>query len=86
MSNPPKDVTINAVDDSIGCLTQPCGTLSDGVEYRLDIRRRASNYLQNLSGRSLLLQGLLCLVEQPDVFNGDDSLISESLKERYLFF
>ncbi len=57
MSNPPKDVTINAVDDSIGCLTKPCGTFCNYIKHGLDIGWRASNYLQNLAGCGLLLQG-----------------------------
>ncbi len=39
MSDPPKDVTINAVDDSIGCLAQPRSSLGNGIQYRLDISR-----------------------------------------------
>ncbi len=39
MSNPPKDVTINPVDDSIGCLAQPCSSLGNGIQHRLDISR-----------------------------------------------
>jgi hypothetical protein len=39
MSDPPKDVTINAVDDSIGCLAKPCSSLGNGIQHRLDISR-----------------------------------------------
>ncbi len=37
MSDPPNDVTINAVDECIGCLTQPRGTFCDYIKHRLDI-------------------------------------------------
>ncbi len=37
MSDPPKDVTIKAVDDSIGCLAQPCCTFSNYIKHGLDI-------------------------------------------------
>jgi len=37
MSDPPKDVTINAVDDSIGCFAQPRGTFSNYTKHGLDI-------------------------------------------------
>ncbi len=37
MSNLPKDLTFNAVDDSIGCIAQPCGTFCHHVQHRLDI-------------------------------------------------
>ncbi len=39
MSNPQKDVTINAVDDSISCLAKPCGSLGNRIQHRLDIGR-----------------------------------------------
>ncbi len=57
MSNPPKDVTINAIDDSIGCLAQPCGTFCNYIKHGLHICWGAGNYAQDLAGRSLLLQG-----------------------------
>jgi hypothetical protein len=56
MSDRPKDVTINAVDDSIGCLANPCGTFCNYIKHRLDISWRAGNYLQNLASGGLLLQ------------------------------
>ncbi len=37
MSNPPKDVTINAVDECIGCLSKPCGTFCNYIKHGLDI-------------------------------------------------
>ncbi len=43
MSDTPKDVTLNAVDDSIGCLAQPCCTFCNYIKHRLDIGRRAGN-------------------------------------------
>ncbi len=36
-SDPPKDVTINAVDECIGCLAQSCSSLGNGVQHRLEI-------------------------------------------------
>ncbi len=56
MSDPPNDVTINAVDECIGCLTQPSGTLSDGVQHGLDIGWRAGNHSKDLTRGRLLLQ------------------------------
>ncbi|TKS58071.1 MAG: hypothetical protein EWM72_03244 [Nitrospira sp.] len=49
------------------------------VEHRLNIRRRASDHAQNLTGRGLLLQRLLEFLEQSHVLNGDDGLIGEGL-------
>ncbi len=57
MSDPPKDVTINAVDGCIGCPAKPCGSLGNGIQHRLDISRRAGNDAQDLARRSLLLLG-----------------------------
>ncbi len=56
MSDPPKDVTINAVDDSIGCLAKPCGTFCNYIKHGLDIGWRAGNHPKDLAGGSLLLQ------------------------------
>ncbi len=39
MSDPPKDVTFNAVDRSIGCLAKPCGILRYHIQHWLHIRR-----------------------------------------------
>ncbi len=56
MSDPPKDVTINAVDDSIGCLAKPCGTFCNYIKHRLDIGWRAGNPSKYLASSGLLLQ------------------------------
>jgi hypothetical protein len=54
-----KDISINTPDDSIVCLTQPCGTLSDRVKHWLEISWRAGDYAQDLARCGLLLAGLL---------------------------
>src|SRR5215475_1392332 len=66
--------------------TNPCGALDDGVEHRLDVRRRAADDAQHLRRCSLMLQGLaqfcvafLDFLEQPDILDGDDRLICEGL-------
>ncbi len=58
MGGPPKDVAINAVDDSIVCLTQPCGTLSDTVKHRLEISGRAGDHSQDFARSGLLFLSL----------------------------
>jgi hypothetical protein len=58
MSNAPKDVTLNAVDDSIGCLTQPCGTLCDCIKNWLEITRRAGDHSQDFARSGLLFLSL----------------------------
>src|SRR5262249_19766634 len=72
------------LDKANGCVvgpTHPSRALSNGVEHRLDVGRRAGNNAKNLTRRSLLLQGLLKLVEQPHVLDRDHGLIGEGFKE-----
>ncbi len=57
MSNPPKDITLNAVDGSIGCLAKPCGTFCNYIKHGLDISWRAGNHPKDLASGGLLLQG-----------------------------
>src|SRR5262249_39587995 len=51
------------------------------VEYRLNVRRRARDHTKDLARRRLLLQGLLCLVEQPHILDRDDSLVGQGLEQ-----
>src|SRR5262245_37432565 len=73
--------------------TNLCGTLDDGIEHRLHIRRRATDDAEHLSRCRLMLQGLaqfcvplLDLFEQPDVLDGNDGLSGESFQQLDLFF
>ena len=56
MGHKPNHVTIKAADNSVVCLTQPCGTLGDHVQYGLNIARRISDDTQDFTRRRLLLQ------------------------------
>jgi hypothetical protein len=65
--------------------------LDDGVEDGLHVRRRATDDAEHLGCRGLMLKGLaqfrialLDLLEQPDIFDGNDGLRSEGLKQFYL--
>ena len=53
-----KHIAIDQTDLRIGGVTEPCGIFGHGVEYRLDIRWRASDDAQDFTRRSLLLQRL----------------------------
>src|SRR5690349_14536091 len=71
--------------------TNTGGALDDGIEYRLHVGGRAADDAKHLGRRSLMLQRLaqfrVALAEflkQPHVFDSDDSLVSECLKQRYL--
>src|SRR5215813_7725630 len=73
--------------------TNPSCALHDRVEHWLYIRRRAANDAEHLGRCGLMLQGLpqfcialLDLYEQSDIFNRDDSLISEGFEKFDLFF
>ncbi len=59
MSDPPEDVTINAVDDSIGCLAKPCGSFCYGIQDRLNVGRRAGDHTQDFARSGLLFLSLL---------------------------
>jgi hypothetical protein len=49
------------------------------------IERRAADNLEHVCGRSLLLQRLSKLAEQPRIFDGDDGLGGEILHQLDLF-
>src|SRR5262245_28862532 len=70
----------------------PRSALDYSVEYRLHVRRRAADDAKHLGRCGLMLQGftqfciaLLDLLEQPDVFDGDDRLVRKGLQKRDLF-
>jgi len=44
MGYKPNHITIKPADNGIVCLTQPCGTLSDGVKHWLEVSWRAGNH------------------------------------------
>ena len=74
---PKKNVTLDAINLSIICVTQPRGILCNHIQYRLNIRRRAGDDAQDFARRRLLLQRLLEFLEQADVFDGDHRLVGE---------
>jgi len=76
----------------VGRLAEAGGTLCDGVEHGLDVRRRTRDYTQNFACRRLLLERGPQLViprfqlfEQPHIFDRNDRLVSECLKQLNLF-
>ena len=62
-------------------LAQTRCTLRDYIEYWLDIGRRAGDHAENFTRRSLLLQRLLEFIKQPNIFDGNDRLVSKSFEE-----
>src|SRR5688572_17590327 len=79
-----EDITIDAIDQSVWHVAQPCGSLGNSIHYRLNIRRRAGNDFEDLARRSLLLQRFGEFLKQPDVLDGDDRLVGEGFEQRYL--
>jgi hypothetical protein len=76
----PKLIAVRTPNCRIARIAQPRGSLRDDIENRLNIRRRAGNYAQNLTRSSLLLQRLLQFLKQSDVLNGDDGLLGEGFE------
>src|SRR5262249_3835629 len=61
------------------CLAEFLGTPRNRLEHGLDVCRRAADHAQDLTRRRLLLQGFLCLVEQPHILDCDHRLGGERL-------
>src|SRR5215831_15618696 len=76
-----KDITIDAINQNVARIAQPCGSSRDRVEHWLNVGRRAGDDTQDFTRRSLLLQRFLEFLEQPDVLECDDRLVSEGLEE-----
>ena len=64
---------------------QPVSAGRDGLEYRLHIRRRTGDDLQDFGGSGLPFQRLPGLVEQPRVLDGDHGLVGEALLKGEFF-
>src|SRR5262245_48150320 len=62
-----KDITIDAINQSVARIAQPCGSRRDRVEHRLNVCWRTGNDAQDLTCRSLLFERLLEFLEQPHV-------------------
>jgi hypothetical protein len=84
-------VAVSPHDDATAGRAQPGRVLDEGVEDWLKIERRATNDLQNLSGRRLLLEGFgqvlvasLQFLEQPHVLDRDDRLVGEGLEKLHV--
>src|SRR5215475_8521236 len=59
MRGPFKHVTVHAEDNSIVCATDASSVLRHYVQDWLNVSRRAGDYAQDFTGRSLLLQRLI---------------------------
>ena len=82
---------VEAEDERSFGLAQPDPVLRQRLEHRLEIERGATDHLEELAGRRLLLEcapqlvvSRLQLCEQPDVLDRDHRLVGEGLEERDL--
>ena len=80
--------TIRAKDDGVLGVAESRGVLRNGVQHRLEVRRRTADNPEDLAGGGLLLQRLgqlsvpsLNLFEQADVLDGDHGLVGEGLDQ-----
>src|SRR5512145_2674595 len=73
-----KMLAFHPEDNRIVGIAQPCGTHTYGVKNRLRVRRRPHDDPKNVCARCLLRQCLLRLVEETNVFNRYDGLVSKS--------
>src|SRR5262249_2606038 len=69
-----KELTIEAEDECLIRLAQPCRRLDQRVEHGLKIESRAADDLEHVGGGGLLLKRFAQLVEQANVLDGDDGL------------
>jgi hypothetical protein len=77
-----------AGDECVLGRAQPRRGFDDGVENRLQIGGRPADHIENVRSRRLVLErflkaggSILDLVEQPNVLDGDDRLVCESLEK-----
>src|SRR5690242_785128 len=73
-------------DYGVISITKPHGRFDQCVQHSWQIEGRPANDFENVSSRSLLLQGLAQLVQQARVLNGDDRLVSEDLQQLLVLF
>jgi hypothetical protein len=74
-----KLVTINSMNHDVVGIAEPRCTFDKRIQYRLNIRRRAGDYAQDLTSRRLLLQRLLEFLEQSNILDRDHGLVGEGL-------
>src|SRR5262249_23609093 len=83
-TDPDLAVLTHEIDRGVLAREEPLAALEDLVEDRFRIGDGTADRRQNLSGRALLLQRFVCLVEQANVLERNRRLIAEGLKQRNL--
>src|SRR5215469_13371230 len=75
-------LSVEAEDGGELRVAEPHRASCYGIEYRLDVGRRAGDHSQHFAGRGLLLQRLARLVDEPRILHRDYRLGSEILEQR----
>src|SRR5215472_10047356 len=77
-----KQLAVKCTERSLSGITQRYRLFYDLFEHRLEVARRGIDDLQYLGSRSLLLQRLLRLGQQPRILHRNDRLRREILEQR----
>src|SRR3990172_8794430 len=86
-----EDLAVESKDMTVLGTAESCGILDEGFQNGLEIKRGATDHLEDFAGGGLLREGLgevavpgLQFLEQADVLDGDDRLVGEGLQQRDL--
>src|SRR3990167_8478385 len=81
-----EDLAVESKDMTVLGTAESCGILDEGFQNGLEIKRGATDHLEDFAGGGLLLEGLgevavpgLQFLEQADVLDGDDGLVGKGL-------
>ena len=80
----PHKLAIGTRDGDQRTREQPTPAAHDRLEYRLRVRRGASDYSKDVRGRRLPLQRFLGFVEEARVLDRDHRLVGEGFEQRDL--
>ena len=77
----PHKIAVKHLDVGAGGATERPGGIGQRLENCVQIERRTADHLQDVGGRLLLLQRFPRFVEESDIVDRDDRLISEGLEK-----
>src|SRR5262245_12134675 len=77
-------LTWSAHDDPLVGLAKADGRLDEGVQHRLQVKRRAADHLEHVGRGGLLLQRLAQFINETGILDRDDGLGGETGEQRDL--
>src|SRR3989304_3758749 len=77
----PDLVPLHSLDDYVVRIAETGGALGDGVQHRLQVGRGGADDAEDLTGGSLLLEGLAEVDIEAGVLDGNGGLIGKRLEE-----